>query len=61
MTTATENATQTYRIVRFRKSGRRTILHRGVSLAVARLHCNDPRTRGKNWFDGFEREGSANA
>lgn len=48
---------ETYRIVRYFRSGRRRVLHRGVSLAVAQLHCNDPRTRnlGK-WFDGYERE-----
>lgn len=47
---------QLYHIVRFyRKSGRRKILFRCVSLSVAQLHCNDPRTSGKNWFDGYER------
>jgi hypothetical protein len=49
----------TYRIVRFfRVSGHRRILHRGVSLTVAQLHCNDPRTRREGvWFDGYEKEG----
>lgn len=49
------NKTETYNIVRFyRKSGRRKIIHRGVSLAVAQLHCNDPRTsRAGVWFDGY--------
>lgn len=47
---------QLYNIVRFyRKSGRRKILHRNVSLSVAQLHCSDPRTSAKNWFDGFLR------
>lgn len=46
-----------YNIVRhFRVSGRRKILHRGVSLEVAQLHCNDPKTRRAGvWFDGYEK------
>ena len=49
---------QTYRIVRFyRRSGRRRVLYRGVSLSVAQLHCSDPRTsKAGVWFDGYERE-----
>jgi hypothetical protein len=45
-----------YNIVRFfRKSGRRKIIHRNVTLEVAQLHCNDPRTRRAGvWFDGYE-------
>jgi hypothetical protein len=45
-----------YNIVRhFRVSGRRKIVHRGVSLEVAQLHCNDPKTRRAGvWFDGYE-------
>lgn len=46
-----------YRIVRFyrnRQRNRKTI-HAGVSLEVAQLHCNDPRTRKEGvWFDGYE-------
>ena len=51
----------TYKIVRFyRVSGRRKIIHRGVSLEVAQLHCNDPKTRRAGvWFDGYEKEGRA--
>jgi hypothetical protein len=49
-----------YNIVRhFRKSGRRKVLHRNVSLAVAKLHCNDPRTRREGvYFDAFEEAAS---
>jgi hypothetical protein len=45
-----------YNIVRhFRVSGRRKIVKRGVSLEIAQLHCNDPRTRRAGvWFDGYE-------
>ena len=45
-----------YRIIRYyRVSGRRKVIHRGVTLQVAQLHCNDPRTSRKGvWFDGYE-------
>jgi len=44
-----------YNIVRYyKKSGRKKIIHRNVSLSVARLHCNDPRTsKAGVWFDGY--------
>ena len=43
----------TYKIVRFRFKGRKTIVKRGLTLKQARKHCNDPKTKGKNWFDGY--------
>lgn len=45
-----------YNVVRmYRKSGRRKIILRRVTLEIARLHCRDPRTRRAGvWFDGFE-------
>lgn len=46
----------TYKIIRFWKSGRRAIIKRGLSLELAQLHCRDPKTKGKNWFDGYENE-----
>ncbi len=48
---------QQYKIVRFfRVSRRRRMIHRNVSLQVAQLHCNDPRTRRDGvWFDGYEK------
>ena len=47
----------TYKIVRFYRSGRKTIVHRNVTLEVAQLHCNDPRTRKEGvWFDGYTKE-----
>ncbi len=49
-----------YNIVRhFRVSGRRKIIKRNVSLEIAQLHCNDPRTRRAGvWFDGYEQAAS---
>ena len=47
-----------YKIVRFYKNRirNRHTLHSGVSLQVAQLHCNDPRTSKPGyWFDGYER------
>ena len=43
-----------YRIIRFRRNGRKRVIHNNVTLSVARLHCNDPRTRGEGWFDGYD-------
>jgi len=45
-----------YKIVRtFYKSGRRKVIHKNVSLAVAQAHCKDPRTRKAGvYFDGYE-------
>ena len=50
--------TELYNIVRFfrAKSRNRKIIHRNVTLEVAQLHCNDPRTRKDGiYFDGYER------
>lgn len=47
-----------YDIVRFfSKEGKRPkVIHRDVSDVVARLHCNDPRTRKAGvYFDGFRK------
>ena len=41
-------------IVRFRFNGNSRVVKRDVPEGVARLHCNDPRTRKEGvWFDGF--------
>ena len=41
-------------IVRFRFNGNSSIVKRNVPESIARLHCNDPRTRKEGvWFDGF--------
>jgi hypothetical protein len=48
---------QKYNIIRYYKvSGRKRIIHRNVTLEVAQLHCNDPRTaKAGIWFDGYVR------
>jgi len=47
----------TYKIIRFRKSGRNSVVRRGLTLAMAQGHCNNPKTKGANWFDGYTKEG----
>jgi len=46
----------TYKIVRFRQDGGQRVVGRGLTLEEAQAHCNDPRTKGKGWFDGYVRE-----
>lgn len=50
-----------YKIVRFyspsQKKNKETI-KMGLTLAEARRHCNDPKTKAEGkWFDGYEKEG----
>ena len=46
----------TYKIVRFRFKGRKTTVKRGLTLKEAQKHCRNPKTKGKNWFDGYTKE-----
>lgn len=34
----------------------RSIVLSDVTLEEARAHCQDPSTRGDDWFDGFEEQ-----
>ena len=46
----------TYKIVRFRfNAGRRTI-KTGLTLEEVQAHCQDEKTHGDGWFDGYEKE-----
>lgn len=49
----------TYRIIRFTKFGqyRGLVIKQGLTLEQAKEHCNDPKTEGDGWFDGYEKEG----
>lgn len=44
----------TYEIVRFSRGTRpQRVMRTGLTLAEARDHCQDPASRGADWFDGF--------
>ena len=44
-----------YRIRRYRLNGGARTIKANVTLSIARLHCNDPRTRKPGvWFDGYD-------
>lgn len=47
----------TYKIVRFRQNSKPRVIKRGLTLAEAQKHCNDPATEGKTWFDGYTKDG----
>lgn len=44
-----------YSIIRFYRNSRikQRVMQKGLTLAEAQAHCNDPKTRGANWFDGY--------
>tara|TARA_Y100000310_G_scaffold265261_1_gene276200 strand:- start:336 stop:485 length:150 start_codon:yes stop_codon:yes gene_type:complete len=47
----------TYKIVRYSFYGEPKVIRRGLTLEEARKHCNDPNTKGIDWFDGYTKEG----
>ena len=55
-TAKTATVAATYKIIRFRKSGRNRVTRRGLTLADAQAWCSREDTHGKNWFDGFTKE-----
>jgi len=47
-----------YKIIRFYSNGKKKTVKKVSSLEIAKLHCNDPRTKGVTrngikWFDGL--------
>lgn len=43
-----------YKIIRYYKNGRRKLIKTVSSLEIARLHCNDSRTKKTGiYFDGY--------
>ena len=51
---AVPSAWPVYRVIRFRKNGKRRTIKSGLTLAEAQAHCADPGTRGPGWFDGYD-------
>jgi len=49
---------ETYKVIRFfRKSSKRKIIMKGISLKIAQLHCRSPHTHKEGeWFDGYKKE-----
>lgn len=45
-----------YTIIRFRSEGENEVIRTGVTLEVAREHCQDESTHGDGWFDGYQEE-----
>ena len=46
----------TYKIVRYRQNGKNTVIKHGLSLEEAKEHCQDEKTRGEGYFDGYTEE-----
>ena len=44
-----------YNIVRFYMNKPSKVIKRGLTLQEAKRHCSSPKTKGKNWFDGFRK------
>jgi hypothetical protein len=51
----------TYLIIRFKQHGKNIVQYRGFTLDEAKSHCQNEKTSGPGWFDGFtqEQEGSS--
>ena len=44
-----------YKIIRMYQDDRENkVIKRGLTLKQAQTHCQDPKTSGDGWFDGFE-------
>ena len=47
---------KTYKIIRFRFNGNNKVLKTGLTLEQAQAHCNDEKSAGNGWFDGYNVE-----
>lgn len=47
---------KSYRIVRFFFDSDKQLIKQGLTLEEAQAHCNDDKTHGTGWFDGYESE-----
>jgi len=48
----------TYKVIRFYQDVNREneVVLEGLTLEAAQDHCEDPGTRGHDWFDGWTKE-----
>lgn len=42
-----------YKIIRYKFKQRSRTIKKGLSFKEAKAHCNDPKSRGHGWFDGY--------
>ena len=47
---------KTYEIIRFRFNGNNKVLKKGLTLEQAQAHCNNEKSAGNGWFDGYNLE-----
>ena len=47
---------KTYKIIRFRFKGNNRTVKTGLTLEQAQAHCNDTKSSGNGWFDGYTEE-----
>jgi len=45
-----------YKIVKYQFYGEPEVVKRGLTLEEAKMHCNDPKTEGIDWFEGYTKE-----
>tara|TARA_R110001606_G_C15264854_1_gene638839 strand:+ start:546 stop:791 length:246 start_codon:yes stop_codon:yes gene_type:complete len=50
------NTMNTYKIIRFRFNASNRTIKKGLTLEQAQAHCQDEKTSGEGWFDGYESE-----
>tara|TARA_R110000764_G_scaffold75375_2_gene152237 strand:+ start:153 stop:305 length:153 start_codon:yes stop_codon:yes gene_type:complete len=46
----------TYKVIRFRFNGNSRTIKKGLTLEQAQAHCNDEKSAGNGWFDGYNVE-----
>jgi hypothetical protein len=44
---------KTYSIYRYYFGKPKELINTGFTLEQAQKHCNDPKTKGDGWFDGY--------
>jgi len=47
---------KTYKIIRFRFNGNNRTIKTGLTLEQAQAHCDDEKSAGNGWFDGYNLE-----